>query len=150
MHDNTGAANKPKRASKWASTTRVAGAIIVASALTAAVICFQSSESSDNRTSVISLDAAVTPAGPSLRPTVGTGVNGQPMTASVAVACSSAGAMCPTFLLIGERKCGTSSLFHYLLQHPQVARSPVISLSTLLAPTSVVVCGLWLKSLFKV
>ena len=34
--------------------------------------------------------------------------------------CPSTTALCPAFLLIGERKCGTSSLFHYLLQHPSV------------------------------
>jgi len=39
---------------------------------------------------------------------------------SPSAACSSPSNTCPTFLLIGERKCGTSSLFHYLLQHSQV------------------------------
>jgi len=39
---------------------------------------------------------------------------------SESATCSSSSNMCPTFLLIGERKCGTSSLFHYIVQHSQV------------------------------
>lgn len=31
----------------------------------------------------------------------------------------------PNFLLIGAAKCGTTSLYHYLRQHPQVFMSPV-------------------------
>ena len=34
--------------------------------------------------------------------------------------CENAGVLCPSFLLIGERKCGTSSLFNYILQHPAI------------------------------
>ena len=34
--------------------------------------------------------------------------------------CAKVGRLCPSFLLIGERKCGTSSLFQYLLAHPDV------------------------------
>mmetsp|Transcript_15424 Transcript_15424/g.31702 ORF Transcript_15424/g.31702 Transcript_15424/m.31702 type:complete len:436 (+) Transcript_15424:238-1545(+) len=34
--------------------------------------------------------------------------------------CKKTGILCPSFLLIGERKCGTTSLFHYILQHPSV------------------------------
>jgi hypothetical protein len=29
--------------------------------------------------------------------------------------------MHPNFLIIGTQKCGTSSLFYYLLQHPELA-----------------------------
>lgn len=31
----------------------------------------------------------------------------------------------PTFLLIGGMKCGTTSLFHYLQAHPEIAMSPL-------------------------
>ncbi|MBE9116300.1 sulfotransferase [Lusitaniella coriacea LEGE 07157] len=32
----------------------------------------------------------------------------------------------PTFLVIGAAKCGTTALYHYLKQHPQIHMSPVL------------------------
>jgi hypothetical protein len=31
----------------------------------------------------------------------------------------------PTFIIIGVQKAGTTSIYHYLQQHPQVYMSPV-------------------------
>jgi len=35
--------------------------------------------------------------------------------------------MLPTFLVVGAAKCGTTSVYHYLRQHPQIFMSPVLA-----------------------
>ncbi len=56
--------------------------------------------------------------------------------------------MLPNFLIIGAMKCGTTSLYHYLAEHPEVVMSQVKETNYFIAEKNYVRGRSWYESLF--